>query len=122
MLAAGAAASQGNIPAQWITAQVTTLNKAYSFASVTFVLASVDRTVNPAWYNMQQGSSDEVHMQSANSPFPHARHVSPRTSRCPFTIKDSSAALATETDVNVCIPSASSELGGRHAAPTLIVQ
>jgi hypothetical protein len=62
VLAAGTAAAQGNVPAQWITAQVATLNKAYSFASVTFALASVDRTLNSAWYNMQQGSSEEVRM------------------------------------------------------------
>ena len=63
VLAAGSAAAQGNISTQWITAQVTTLNKAYSFAGVTFVLASVDRTVNSAWYNMQQGSSTEARTQ-----------------------------------------------------------
>jgi len=60
VLASGSQPAQGNIPTSWIAAQVNTLNKALSLAGVSFVLASVSRTVNSAWYNMQQGGSDEV--------------------------------------------------------------
>ena len=60
MLASGTQAAQGNIPTAWINAQVDTLNKAFSLAGVTFVQASISRTVNAAWYNMQQGGKDEV--------------------------------------------------------------
>ena len=63
VLASGSQAAQGNIATSWITAQISTLNKAFSLAGVSFVLASVSRTVNSAWYNMQQGSSDEVRAQ-----------------------------------------------------------
>lgn len=66
VLASGTQAAQGNIPTAWINAQIDTLNKAFSLAGVTFVLASISRTVNAAWYNMQQGGKDEVreHRQS----------------------------------------------------------
>ena len=60
VLASGSQPAQGNIATSWITAQVNTLNKAFSLAGVSFVLASVSRTVSAAWYNMQQGGSDEV--------------------------------------------------------------
>ena len=63
VLASGSQPAQGNIPTSWVTAQVNTLNKAFSLAGVSFVLASVSRTVNSAWYNMQQGGSDEVRAQ-----------------------------------------------------------
>ena len=65
MLASGSQPAQGNIPTSWVTAQVNTLNKAFGLAGVSFVLASVSRTVNSAWYNMQQGGSDEVRAPAA---------------------------------------------------------
>lgn len=43
--------SGGNVPDSQLSAQISVLNKAYSGAGLTFVLAGTTRTVNSNWFN-----------------------------------------------------------------------
>lgn len=70
----GAGTANGDIPQAWIDAQIQVLNDAYSGIGpggvgmntpFRFTLAGVDRTTNVAWYNAEDGSSDEVAMKTA---------------------------------------------------------
>ncbi|MDX1531300.1 MAG: M43 family zinc metalloprotease, partial [Rhodothermales bacterium] len=66
VVAAGPSVSQGNIPDEWITDQVQVLNDAFLDMGYQFVLAVVDRTINPAWYNgLDLGTPEETQMKQA---------------------------------------------------------
>ncbi|MFB9234739.1 zinc metalloprotease [Plantactinospora siamensis] len=61
----------GNIPDSMITSQISVLNQAYAGSTggvataFGFQLQSIDRTVNPSWYPIVDGSSAERAMKNA---------------------------------------------------------
>ncbi len=61
----GSGTSNGDIPQQWITDQITVLNNSYGQWGWTFVLTSTDRTTNASWYTATPGSSAESQMKNA---------------------------------------------------------
>ncbi|NNF58999.1 MAG: T9SS type A sorting domain-containing protein [Rhodothermaceae bacterium] len=66
VVAGGPAITQGNIPDQWITDQMTVLNDAFLPMGFQFALASVDRTINPAWFGNLSSSNDFAMKQALN--------------------------------------------------------
>lgn len=67
----GTGIANGDIPQSQIDAQISVLNNAYGGATggfntpFRFVLASVTRTTNSTWYNLNQGSTAETQMKTA---------------------------------------------------------
>jgi len=69
----------GDIPTQWINAQMSVLNDAFSAHGWTFTLAAVTRTTNANWYNnletvsverqaknaLRRGTADDLNIYSA---------------------------------------------------------
>jgi hypothetical protein len=55
----------GNTPRSQIDAQINVLNAAYSKAGFTFVLQSVDNTVNDQWFVVSPSTTAEKQMKSA---------------------------------------------------------
>jgi hypothetical protein len=62
----GAGVANGDVPDAQITAQIDTLNRAYSGSSTPFhfTLASTDRTTNAAWYTVAPGTAEETAMKT----------------------------------------------------------
>lgn len=60
VLMAGPAVSQGNITAATITAQMKVLNTRYARHGIQFTLANVNRVYNPAWFNSDARSDEEI--------------------------------------------------------------
>lgn len=69
VLRSGTTVAKGNLPWQKINAQIAVLNKAYSGRTggartpFTFYKASVDRTTNAKWFNLEWGSEAESTMK-----------------------------------------------------------
>jgi hypothetical protein len=61
----GSGISNGDVPDSQITAQIDVLNEANAASSITFSLASVDRTNNATWYTAGPGSQAEAEMKKA---------------------------------------------------------
>jgi hypothetical protein len=55
----------GNVPDSVITEQMAALNNAFASTGWSFVLVSVDRTLNPAWFHMHTGSAAESQAKQA---------------------------------------------------------
>ncbi|MDQ3636309.1 MAG: zinc metalloprotease [Acidobacteriota bacterium] len=75
----GSTTADGNIPAQWITDQISILNAANAQYNFSFNLISTDRTTNATWYNgcygsaegpmknaLHQGSAGDLNIYSCN--------------------------------------------------------
>jgi hypothetical protein len=62
----GAGIENGDIPDSQVTAQIDTLNQAYSgsHSPFRFELASTDRTTNADWFSVSPGSAEESAMKS----------------------------------------------------------
>ncbi len=61
----GSARSDGNMPDNMITDQISILNTAYASSGWSFVLAGIDRTTNASWYTVSPGTSAERQMKSS---------------------------------------------------------
>lgn len=57
--------NDGNIDQQQIDAQMNVMNDTYASTHFKFVLAKVDRTTNPQWYEMDIGSDEEAAAKQA---------------------------------------------------------
>ena len=60
VLSAGSSIAEGNVPDQWLHDQMSVLQRAHSSAGFVLTLATTSRTINARWYNMAQGSDEEV--------------------------------------------------------------
>ncbi len=75
----GSGISNGDVPQNWIDAQINVLNQAYALYNFSFNLVQVTRTTNASWYNgcygsaessmknaLRQGSADDLNIYSCN--------------------------------------------------------
>ena len=60
----GSGAANGDISNSMITGQINVLNAAYAPWGWQFDLVSVDRTTNPSWYDLAEGSAAESQMKN----------------------------------------------------------
>jgi pregnancy-associated plasma protein-A len=61
----GSGIANGDIPTSQITSQINVLNAAYASTGWSFVLNTVDRTTNSAWYTAGPGTTNERNMKTA---------------------------------------------------------
>ena len=61
----GSGISNGDVPDSMIKAQVRVLNEGFANSGFQFTLEGVDRTTNPAWYDMLPGTAAELEAKTA---------------------------------------------------------
>ncbi|MDX2271925.1 MAG: zinc metalloprotease [Cyanobacteriota bacterium] len=57
----------GDVPDPVLDEQMKVINQAFANSGFTFALASVDRTTNPAWFAMENGSPEELEAKTTLS-------------------------------------------------------
>ena len=65
VIRSGSGVANGDIPTSQITSQINVLNAAYASTGWSFVLNTVDRTTNSAWYTAGPGTTNERNMKTA---------------------------------------------------------
>ena len=65
VIRSGSGTANGDIPTSQITSQINVLNAAYASTGWSFVLNTVDRTTNSAWYTAGPGTTNERNMKTA---------------------------------------------------------
>jgi Pregnancy-associated plasma protein-A len=65
VISMGPGPDYGDVADTQIASQIAVLNTAYASAGFRFVLASIDRTVDTAWFDMTQGSTAERDAKAA---------------------------------------------------------
>jgi hypothetical protein len=66
VVAGGESVAAGNIPDQWIFDQMDVINASFLSMGYQFILASIDRTINPDWYfGLDLGTPEETAMKQA---------------------------------------------------------